>query len=110
MNEKPHNNPNYKAPEMKYRQGDIIVNGRYYRRIIAVIGEVYVVTYSRNFYESAQEECGVSGVLYSQRQLDEMLYHLAEEPTPEPETIEVLGKTYNKSDVEEKLAGLEEAE
>ena len=29
MNDQPHNNPDYKAPEMRYRQGDIIVDDEF---------------------------------------------------------------------------------
>ena len=112
MNEKPHNNPNYEAPEMKYRQGDILVNfnGTNYIRILAVIGEVYLISIYEHSYDDAQETDVSSSYLYTENELDKLNWSLAEEPKPKPETVDVLGKTYKKSDVEEKLAELEEAE
>lgn len=108
--QKPHNNPNYKAPEMKYRQGDVLFNGNNYVRIIAVVGEVYVKSALKHSYEDAQASKSASSYIYTENEFDRDGWRLAEEPKPEPETVEVLGKTYNKSDVEEKLAELEEAE
>lgn len=91
----------YQAPKMKYKQGDILVNrnGSGAKKILAVVGEAYLLS-SFRYHDEA-------GSMYTQHELDEMGYKLK---TPDPEIIEVNGKKYNKADVEKRLAELEEAE
>ncbi len=91
----------YQAPKMKYKQGDILVNrkGSGAKKILAVVGEAYLL--------SSFSDHDEAGSMYTQHEFDELGYKLK---TPQLEVVEINGKKYNKADVEERLAELEEAE
>lgn len=49
-----HNVTNVKElSTMRFKQGDVIVSGSSYRRVLGVCGEVYLTTYASNSYEEA---------------------------------------------------------
>lgn len=81
--------------------GDVIedLNGSA-SRVLAVCGEAFLRSY-RSDHDSA-------GGWYTIAEAKKDGWKI-QQPTPsEPETIEILGKTYHKADVEERLSGLEE--
>lgn len=99
-----HNNPDYKAPEMKYKQGDILVSrDGYYCRVLAVVGELYFLSYMQRSLASAIECKSAYNWVITQRGVDKDGYKLAEVPS---ETVEILGKKYNKDEVEKRLKEL----
>ncbi len=82
-------------------KGDVVENVNGQRKIMEKLGECYLLSECNAFDRF--------GGWYFPKDLEDCGYHLVNQPAT-PETIEVLGKTYLKSDVEEKLAELMEVE
>ena len=84
-----------KMSEMKYKQGDILTTGNYFRKVLGVCGEVYLMSYDM---QSAEEIDHVDfDVGFSQSLLDGCNYRLYTTPEEVEMTVaeisEALGKT-----------------
>jgi hypothetical protein len=90
------------APRDLYslKQGDIIENKNGKRKVLGVCGEVIFPSMLDDF--KTADDCN-----FTPDDLEDYNYKLL---SPQQETITVLGKTYLKTDVEEKLKELEERE
>lgn len=84
-----------KMSEMKYKQGDILDRDGWYRKVLGVCGEVYLMSYNKNFAEDTNHADFADG--FSQHKLDELNYKLYTPPQEVEMTIaeisEALGKT-----------------
>ena len=82
-------------------EGDVVVDNIGRRTVLGVCGRVYLMS-TRDY----QDRFGVG---YTAKELRSAGYRPVE-PTPVPETVEVLGKVYRRTDVEASLAELGEAQ
>lgn len=83
-------------------EGDIVVDEdgylRFERMVLGVCGKAYVMSEINNFEKAS--------VVWTAKELERHGYAVKGQD-PEPETVEVLGKTYKKEDVEKQLGELE---
>ncbi len=82
-------------------KGDVVEDRYGQYKIMVVVNGCYLLSESDEF-----DNCGN---WYSPQELQKYDYRLVNQP-PTSEIIEILGKTYRKDDVEERLAELEEVE
>jgi hypothetical protein len=77
--------------------GDVVENDTYKRMVLGICGKVYLMSYHNDFENYYGN--------YTAKELEKYGFKLVSET---PETINLLGKTYKKSDIEKALSDLEE--